>query len=520
MKLQAVCASYGLALDDLAGSFKDEPQFLKVAEWVFAAQGAPPAKRIMRGFIKRVGTLLDLPEDAVDTDLSSLGAVIARAVRSVFAGLILVLSGWAVIGAILTRENEVAAATSVGLTMGILAVAIVWLALLEAAHIGAVALSAADVSELGATHPRVVRPHTHINTKGKLERYLAARQVGVVLTVFLISELTRTPGLRYLPGTVIAIPAGFDILFRIGAPGALLVLVIGQVLPQIITARMPAKLMNTLPMAGAFHVTRVIGLLSLAEPARWMVGWVRGSERIASAARKRYEDTTVDATGYGALASSCVVIVEDHETNVTTVRAVQFHNDEWEALNVDFAVCPSSPNAVAVEAVVIRDGEPVPAEASEINAIQDDGGEGLRLHTTIAPAIGSFKAGDVLRVKAVMRYMGVELGAIANPVSMPTKLAAVRVILVNPVLPVPPARCELTRAGEHGNGRDPRLAPRVRSDGTVEFSALAQYPDLGSRMAVSWSAEAVDAAGSVGRTGTPRVSVLPATELLQIQGKG
>lgn len=483
-QLKTICERRGLSRDGLSSILAATPGIQSTIDWIFDPTGEAPPRKEMLGLISAMKAELELGEDLVHVDLKGRGAKAAAAARSVFAGSVFALSGWVVLGCILSSQNELARSTSPAMVLLILALSIVWLALLEAAHIGAVALSVADVSELNATHPRVVGIHRYIDTKEKLERYLAARQVGVVLTVFLISEVTRTPGLAYLPGTSIAVPAELGLLFRIGAPGALLVLVLGQVLPQIITARRPATMMNKLPMVAAFHATRLIGLLGLAEPASWLVAWAKRTERIPSAARQRYEATTLDGAGYGCELWNSTVTVAPFGTEVETTSAVAFNRDGFDGVEVILASCPTSPSELRVDASISRDGELMPAVSTGIEERRVYGSDAVGISSRFAPNVGHYRPGDVLVVRATLRFQGAHFVETQSVIALQTRVAVTRVLLSHPTWPLPPA--EFDAAGSAPGGPRTLVQPRTLPDGSVEFVARATYVEPGTRLVLRW----------------------------------
>lgn len=177
--IRRACEQHALdegALDSLLGH---QEELSTAIAYVFDSDRVQPTRALMRRLADDVQEALDLT-DLLDAGLPSAGERLLGALRAFVAGCAFVLSTWIVVGSIVSGQNELAATTSPVLALATLVGALFLLALLEAAHIGAVALSTADVSSLRDSHPRVFRLHRYINTKAKLEHYLAARQVGVV----------------------------------------------------------------------------------------------------------------------------------------------------------------------------------------------------------------------------------------------------------------------------------------------------------------------------------------------------
>ena len=201
--MRSACAQHGLDEDHLLAMLSDRPELRRAVEYTFGEPGSTPKRSEMQQLVTSVEDALDLA-DPLPVHLASPVKIALRCARALNAGAILLLSIWIVIGAIVTGHNEMAQNTSPTIALTMLVFALIGLGLLEAAHIGAVALSTADVSTLKASHPRVFRLHRFINTKHKLEEYLSARQLGVVMIVFIIAEVTRTADLEELPGTSIA----------------------------------------------------------------------------------------------------------------------------------------------------------------------------------------------------------------------------------------------------------------------------------------------------------------------------
>lgn len=485
-KVREVFERHGLDQPSVAALLAGQPELSQAVDYVFGLSSSVPSLRVMRTLVCQVEERLDLTEPLA-VDIAGTVRKGARLLRAAFASTVLALSGWTVVGAILTSQNPLAKSTSPVTTLAVLLVALVVLALLEAAHIGAVALSTSDVAALEHSHPRVFRLHHFIDSKKKLEEYLAARQVGVVLIVFVIAAVTRTASLSALPGTTLAMPRFLNLLFQIGAPGALLVLVLGQVAPQIVTARRPAAMMNTLPMATAFHLTRMIGHLGLARPASWLVRWARGVERIPSAPRERFTSTTVDVDRFGALMIRRDVRVGLHKTTTITESTVLFHDDTRTVLSVSVATLPQNPSHLRVSGTLIHGSQRTPVVSSAVEEQRLLDGNGLQLMSSFAPRVGCFQSGDVLDIVTVADY-DAELEEDFVVIATPTKIAAIRVVLEHPPAPLPPALVSLQRYSD-GEIYQSQLVPARMNDddGSAEFFIAVSYPDPGSVIRLNWA---------------------------------
>jgi Silicon transporter len=480
--LRTACAQHGLDQEHLIALLPSIKR--SVIAYTFGSSTTPPRRGEMRRLVRHVEDVLDLGAP-LSVDLASPTIVALRALRSVIAAITLAISGWIVIGAILTSHNQMADSTSPAITLATLVGALVMLGLLEAAHIGAVALSTADVSMLTASHPRVIGLHRHIDTKHKLEEYLAARQFGVVLVVFAISYVTRIGTLTTFPGTSIAFPNVIKPLLDIGAPGALMVLVFAQVAPQLLTARRPAALMNLMPMAAAFQCTRAIGQLGMARPARWLVAWSPATERIPSAPRERYHAETVDVLGFGVLAIRRHVAVGRAETVTTTQTMIAVHHDNRTQLNTTASV-PAPPTQLKMDATLMRDQMRLPMVTDELEEVHRPAEPGIHLHSLLAPQLGTFEPGDVVEVNTTATFH-TNLTEDYVVIDQPTKLVVMRVVLQHPPTPLPPAMLTTTRDLDDMPYTIDMVKPRSVADSTdVEFVAVVSYPDPGSTIRLSW----------------------------------
>jgi len=485
--LRRVAGEHGFGADMLCSFFAGQRTLQDAVDYVFGLTEAAPTRTTLRRLASELQDRLDLHEPLA-VDLASPVERVLRSIRNVFALVVFGFSLWTVIGAVVTGQSAMAQQTSAWTIGFALLIALAVLGLLEAAHIGAVALSTADVSALAATHPRVVRQHRHIDTPHKLEHYLAARQVGVVLVVFLVAAVTRTDGLGRVPGTSIELPGFLDVVFQIGAPGALLVLIVAQVAPQILTARRPAAVMNLAPMSAAFYATLGIGTLGLARPASWLVMWSTDTERIPSAPRQRFEFEARDVAGFGVLSVQRDIRLGLEESRSATHSAVLFHDDALTTLAVGDATVPTAPVGLKVGATLRRGDAVLPVVVpAELEERRLSGGIGTRIVSRYAPRVGTFREGDVLEATTAAVFAGLLTNDFVQ-VEAPTKLVVMRVVIEHPPAPLPPAILSVIRA-ETGEVLSRRLvAPRFdEDDASVELFATVSYAVPGTLIHLNWT---------------------------------
>lgn len=446
-----------------------------------------PTRATMRRLVEAVGDLELGAFEAID--LTSPVTHVARHVRDIAAGTLFGFCLYLVLGGVLTGQNAMANHTSPSLVLGALAVCLGILALLEAAHIAAVALSTADVSHLRESHPRVFKLHPFVATSERLEHYLAGRQAGVVLVVFGIAEVTRTAGMTALPFTNIGIPHAAEILLSIGVPGALTVLCIGQVAPQLVAARKPAAMMNTLPMASAFTATRWIASLGLATPSKWLMAPFPGTERIATAPRQRYLSDSLDADGYGVENLAHQVMVGAHSSTTRSLTTTQFTQGGQATHNTTVAVTTKTPRTTTSITQLRRGADALPVVVTHDENRRTTSNEGYVFTETHAPRIGAFEANDVLHTAFEATFDDL-LTADRVLVTAPTRLVVIRILLEHPPAPLPPARLSIAHDTNTEVSETSLVSPTMsEADHSAEFIAIVYYPTVGSVITLDWSHE-------------------------------
>lgn len=439
----------------------------------------------MQKLQQAIRSIMDQGE-ALGPELKTAPRRLLAAVREVLAGAIFVVCLWLVVGGIVTGQNALSHNTSPLVAVLVLAASLACLGALEAAHIGAVALSTADVSELRESHPRVFKLHRFIKTKPLLERYLSGRQAGVVLVVFMISELTRTAGMTTLPGTAVELPGWTDFLFQIGVPGALVVLIIGQVLPQIVTARRPAAVMNTAPMSGAFMATVGISTLGLANPAGWFAGRSEARERIPTADRERHTANTVDVVGHGIEMINRSMVVTADASVVKTVTTTRFYETGPSDHTMIVGSTTYPPEHTEPRAALFRRNAQSEGVVLSDLVEQQDKVNGFSLTGTLAPRVGTFKEDDVLRT-TFTASVPILLKEDVIVVTAPTRLVVLHVALEHPTAPMPPARLRIAGSTGRAGSSTTMIEPVVNeNDGSIEFTALIRYPAMGTVISLAW----------------------------------
>lgn len=389
-----------------------------------------------------VRAVLERLEDRLGVNLGSeeLAGPSARVGRRVadFVGAVVgVMSIYLVVGGLVEGDSLLLGDSGRLLGLPLFVAVLAILATFEALHVSAAMLKIADLGALADRYPRAAALHRRFRTDNGLARFLAGRQMVVVVTVFFCSSLSSFPHLTRWPFTDATLPGPVRALVFVGMPGALSVLWFGQLIPQFLATRHAVRLTNSRACGVAFRVAYALEAVGLARVGFWGASWDRATETIPSSPALRWKQSAEEIDGFGA-----VGIVRDWVIDATTrlhaVSALRVCRDATAAITDSSMLVPGTPARLAYEADGTQaDGSPrglVPADHREEPLATGD----RRFHQTLASTTGSFSAGDILRVTLDAEYpptVGQDLVLIDRP----TRFLVFRVC--------PSAMPEVMRAG-------------------------------------------------------------------------
>lgn len=121
---------------------------------------------------------------------------------------------------------------------------IFFLATLEGTMISLSQLRRVSPASYAKTHPATLRNAQLAFQPDYLEKFLMGRQANVIVLVFMLSRLLSTPSSEVHVGTLADwITSGF---MQTGLFGAFIVLIIGNLVPQVTAAKFPVQFINTI----------------------------------------------------------------------------------------------------------------------------------------------------------------------------------------------------------------------------------------------------------------------------------
>lgn len=180
------------------------------------------------------------------------------------------------------------------------------LAVYEGLQISIVLLRLKDLHSLRERLPRAYALHPLFRHEEGTRRFLAGRQFFVVVVVFLVARLTSVPTPDNLPWLGIAMPhwlmssVGF-VCWDLGIAAALLTLWIGQLAPQFIANRLPARFLQFPGMGLALKAAILLDDLGVTAPGTWLATAVaRSQDCVPPSAREAYREY-IESYGFAVL---------------------------------------------------------------------------------------------------------------------------------------------------------------------------------------------------------------------------
>src|SRR6476646_1212020 len=333
------------------------------------------------------------------------------------------------------------------------------LGLFEAMHTAATQLHLADLSGLRESHPRAWALHSHIQSPAGINRFLAGRQIVVVVVVFCVAALTAFPDMRHLPFTEVPVPSQLAIPIDLGIPGALVVLWFAQLSPQFYATRHALDLMNTWPASAALRIAFALQSVGISRPVDGAACAHSTAERIPLSRPLRWLQDAEEVDGDGALS----VVREPHcgpdHTDLRATSTTSIHRSGRPPLTESTLLLPTPPSRLVIDAELLgTEGPPrqlAPTDYEEVEVWAE--GE-RRLIKVLKPAAGSFRAGEIVRAAIEAHYDG-PLYRDSLLLERPVRFLGWTLSLSEEVLHFGPVRVSGYRFGP--DGVDFGLAPQV-----------------------------------------------------------
>ncbi len=220
------------------------------------------------------------------------GPRVARTFRLIWSVALFCFVSYFVLGGILDGHATLSTAHPL-LTLGLLAILITILAVVEGLHLCVGRLGLKDLGALRDQYPRAYKLHQWINTASGTNRFLAGRQLVVIVVVFFVARITSFSAMQTWPLTSVIMPAVLrsawfqEIFLNLGILGAFFVLWFGQLIPQFIATKKPVAFLNLFGMEIALRACFFIEALGLTKPGDWLARWVSEEHAIPPSPQER-----------------------------------------------------------------------------------------------------------------------------------------------------------------------------------------------------------------------------------------
>jgi hypothetical protein len=401
VEILALCRREGLGEVEVealvARQQRTDPERLQVAiPRLFAGERARD-----HGAIVALGELLEercgepLQAALVRTPLALLGSRLA----TVFGALLGISCTYLVLGGLIEGQSD--GFTGLGplaallLFFGLLA----FLGLFEALHISATQLHLMDLAGLRASHPRACCVHDRLLDQAGINRFLAGRQIVVVISVFLIAALSSFPEMENLPFTHLALPAAIEPAVVIGIPGALVVLWLAQLAPQFYATGRALPLMNTRAAIAAVEIAFTLQAIGIARPVQWISRAGQPREQIPLSRPRRWQEDAEELEGDGALSLMRRWECDDTAASLNATSTTSVHRGGVALLVDSSLLMPMAPQSLTLDAELFDSAGTVRALApSGYQEAEWEGGE-RQLIKPLRPALGGFRAGEFARTR-------------------------------------------------------------------------------------------------------------------------
>lgn len=491
-EIRAICLRESLSADEVVELVRG------VSSAPVPAETAVAAEQILAGGLptdhRAVVTLAERLEERFGEylDTHRISGPLRRAGRRLALAFSTVLGVgclYIVVGGLLEGQSERFASLPGPLALAIFVMALAFLGLFEALHTSGTQLRLADLRGLVRELPRACELNRRLQDDNGMERFLAGRQIVVVITVFFVAGLSSFPSMTTLPFLGLPLPGFLDPAIEWGIPGALVVLWTAQLAPQFYATRNALKLMNTRAAGWALDLAFFLEAVGLAQPSRWIPR--RGtSSRIPLSPALRWDQDTEERDGDGLISVNRRWRCGPTDASVRVASATSVRRSGHAAVADSSLVLPVAPSSLQLGAEI-----KTPSGGSRAVAPTDYKEEPLptgdrRFRKVIAPAIGAFTAGECAQALLEAGYeFPIERDAVL--VERPARFLLWRLALSEQPLHFADVRLRLYRTGEGladltSVGEDIHLYPVEGSDGLPVVAYSHPFPPVNTLFVFEW----------------------------------
>jgi Silicon transporter len=462
---------------------------------------APADHHAFRELIREIETLLNVEIDPSALDPPWVHVV--KAAPKVVAAILFVVTSYVILGGLLSGESDLISDPAFAFLAFLFLLSL--LAAVEALHISVTLLRLKDLNAVRDEYPRTFASHKIFRHEHGTERFLAGRQLFVIVTVFFAARLTSFPGMDTVPLLDWTFPEWFRKLFlEYGIAGALFLLWFGQLTPQFFANRRPKAFMNSWAIAKLFKLALVLESIGITDPGGWFANRVSAEDSIPVSAEERYRQAVEEIDGAGAVGVKKVwTISGDDRATLTCETSFVFAAPGTEGTSDEtIAVAGPVTRLDGAAELLSEDGtqREIVASGPQLQAREDGSGVVVQ---SVQPRFGSFAKGDVLILRTELEFPE-SSGFDQTSITRPTQYMLVRVELRGEPKAVRGARVQGYELGERPTAEvlagkrpifDEDLELIIQDDGTPCFEYVRFYPGSREHILLAWDAEYAEQAG-------------------------
>lgn len=483
-----------LVHSEVAGSDRAADAYA-AAVTAFRPDGSPetPDLKALRRGLERLATILQIK--LATSLLDSSWKVALGRVQSVFSALLLGFVSYMVVGGILAGHAFGEKGPHPFIALGFFFALIGCLGAFEGMHISVVTLRLKDLTLSAKEYASAAKHHDSFRTVEGTDRFLAGRQLFVIVTVFLTAQITTFSKMNTWPGTSIPFPSWTPAIVRLvlldlGVLGALFVLWIGQLVPQFIANRNPQGFLNLPGMGGVLFSSVIVDRLGLTRPGYWLSNWAPSGPFIRTSPEELYRLEAEDVRGYGSITLKKNWTIGKTGADLVYLNAIEFHRCGFHSIK-DYGLRFQGAST-ATSFLYVLTGKTGGTRPVYANRVEDDrASDGWRtLVQKVGPSIGAFSPGDVLQSEARLRFSSALIDQ--TLVFSPTRRLLFRIKFIDSPEHIGRITVQGFKWDEAIGQSTPflerELMPRTENGFTVaEFSEM--YPIVGSYYQFQWDVE-------------------------------
>jgi len=398
--------------------------------------------RIIYEYIKE--TLdVELPTDAFKNPLM----YIINHIIDAFSIILLILTSYFVIGGLLTGNGQLFTDHSPLISLLAFVILLLLLASYEGLQISVTTLRLKDVSAFKEDFGYACSTHKDFKDEDDTRRFLAGRQLFVILIVFFIARLTSFPTMTKFPFTDIDFPSWTEpwlttFFLEYGVLGALFVLWLGQLAPQFIANKHPLGILNIPGMKFILYLAFFVESIGLTSPGKWLSNMVEKYDEIPISKKERYKNNVEKIQGYGTIGMKKIWKIGYEKASLQYQTTSKFYQEGFNTYIDDSLETSSIPLSTKWDYNLVNPDKNPQRQAIDVfhcvepvyNHPHDDEpsiDNWRRYKVTLESKIGTFLPGEVLSVDTFADFEREGMIADGISINFPVKYLLFRAVFLD-----------------------------------------------------------------------------------------